>query len=300
MNVRRSRQQRGRSRFRGGFTIVELLAALAVVGLLLALLLPAVQQSRAAARRVNCQSNLRQIGIAVHSYLDVYHEFPGGHASGGCLYALLQFVEQGPVFARSEAISDRKARGESIPNIPLYLCPDDSPLKSHNAASYVINKGQFHVVGPMHGFFYDPVKPADVTDGLSQTAFMAEWVRPTPVPWWQISTPRFPLPKSRSEIEALAQQCAAISVTMPPTGSRLIGGNIIGSPGVYDHLLPPNSNECSFLPLPADCLPARSLHPGGANVLHADGHVRFVSEAIDRIAWLNVGTIDGGEAGAQQ
>jgi prepilin-type N-terminal cleavage/methylation domain-containing protein/prepilin-type processing-associated H-X9-DG protein len=302
VNATRSRRRSDSGRFRGGFTIVELLAALAVIGLLLALLLPAVQQSRAAARRVHCQSNLRQIGIAVHSYLDVYRDFPGAiNTSGGCLYALLPFVEQGPLFARTEAIDDFAARKQLIPHVAVYLCPDDPVAESQDPASYLINKGLFRVVGPVHGFLYDPVRPAEVTDGLSQTAFMSEWVSQTAVPYWQISTLTLPLPKSRSEIEALAQQCAASSgIGSLPTWPGAFSGHVISVSSGYNHLLPPNSNICRFQPLPADCVPARSLHSGGANVLHADGHARFVSEAIDRIAWLNQGTIDGGEAGAQE
>lgn len=67
-----------------GFTLIELLVVIAIIAILIALLLPAVQQAREAARRTTCRNNLKQFGLAIHNYHDVYRRFPGGTTGSGC------------------------------------------------------------------------------------------------------------------------------------------------------------------------------------------------------------------------
>lgn len=92
-----------------GFTLVELLVVIAIIGILVALLLPAVQAAREAARRTECNNKLKQIGIAIHNYHDTYKSFPFGKGPsyvGAAGYArwsthalILPFIEQGPLHA---------------------------------------------------------------------------------------------------------------------------------------------------------------------------------------------------------
>jgi prepilin-type N-terminal cleavage/methylation domain-containing protein len=139
-----------RSRLRA-FTLVELLVVIAIIGILIALLLPAVQAAREAARRSQCTNNLKQIGLGLHNYADVNKQFPFGcFGIGGrfgtpewshALYYLLPFVEQRPLYdqlAKAQATGTKPwsvaAAGsgagwnewpKDISGISAYLCPSD-------------------------------------------------------------------------------------------------------------------------------------------------------------------------------
>jgi prepilin-type N-terminal cleavage/methylation domain-containing protein/prepilin-type processing-associated H-X9-DG protein len=124
---------------RTGFTLIELLVVIAIIGILIALLLPAVQKIREAAARIQCQNNLHQIGLAMHNYHDANSTFPSGHyvtgpTNGPYLYyanwaiLLLPYVEQGPLYNQYDnTVPNTHARNVPVVQtyVKIYTCPTD-------------------------------------------------------------------------------------------------------------------------------------------------------------------------------
>lgn len=136
-----------------GFTLVELLVVIAIIGILVALLLPAVQAARAAARRMQCSNNLKQLGLAMHNYHDVAKRFPPGsicYTNGGDVPGfgslnqswatrVLPFIEQTAI-ADSLDMAIRGTLWTGVPTspignaqaemlLPAFLCPQDQMKK---------------------------------------------------------------------------------------------------------------------------------------------------------------------------
>lgn len=144
---------------RDGFTLVELLVAIAIIGMLIALVLPAISSAREAARRVQCVNQLRQIGVGLHAYHDAFSTFPPGYVadlangedskSWGWGALLLPFVEQRPLSDRLDAnrrsfdavASDTQRAGFLQSNVDLYLCPSDpGDGRSHRFRSITVSR----------------------------------------------------------------------------------------------------------------------------------------------------------------
>ena len=114
-----------------GFTLIELLVVIAIIAILIALLLPAVQQAREAARRTQCRNNLKQIGLAMHNYADVYKQFPIGIMWRGHLREtgwawpsfILPYMDQAPLYNQIDF------------NIPFFDPSDTSPAALQNQAA---------------------------------------------------------------------------------------------------------------------------------------------------------------------
>ena len=147
------------SRRRFGFTLIELLVVIAIIAILIALLLPAVQQAREAARRTQCKNNLKQFGLALHNYHDVYNMFcpfsggpgtPVNNAAGqqrtrmSGVVALLPYFEQGTISSEIAGLTGQNPPWNNndpwLRRLPLMECPSDSG--SGDAASAARTRGK--------------------------------------------------------------------------------------------------------------------------------------------------------------
>lgn len=296
---------RERRMSRGGFTLIELLVVIAIIALLIALLLPAVQHVREAARRTTCRNNLKQIGLAIHNYISTFTTFPPGSTSvidNGVWSAnpsqyhlhswaslILPYIDQGNLYNQVNyniSALDPQNKTAAANRLALYRCPsyqgnDYSQEPLYVALSPMYSIRNYVAIGATtvgnlwkspDGVIYPQsrTKIADVTDGTSSTVQVAE----------------------------TREQNAAVWID---------GGTASLSSRRYDDANPPSyaSTESAINYTPyynsagqgIDCLwAASSLHSGGALHLFADGSVRFLSQQLNPDLYDALVTRAGSEA----
>jgi prepilin-type N-terminal cleavage/methylation domain-containing protein len=192
---------------RGAFTLIELLVVLAIMGILVGLLLPAVQKVREAANRMACQNNLKQIGLAFHQHHQQYRFFPtggwysytppnfikgvpalGANQQAGWGYQILPFVEGGNAWRGGAAATDTARALVAIATTnPVFFCPSRRPPQTYtypdDYSPPLTGKGITHALcdyaasnkegtGAVQQF--KPLRLADLTDGTSCTLLVAE------------------------------------------------------------------------------------------------------------------------------
>lgn len=154
-------------------------------GILVALLLPAVQAAREAARRMQCSNNLKQIALAMHNYHDTYKAFPPAYTvdeNGNPLHSwrtlILPFIEQSALYTQihlNEPWNSEHNRQFSTVVVPVFCCPSEGEMSPNTCYMAIVGAGTL-----LEGA--TPVKIADVTDGTSNTLMVVE-VCNSGVPW---------------------------------------------------------------------------------------------------------------------
>jgi prepilin-type N-terminal cleavage/methylation domain-containing protein len=270
-----------------GFTLVELLVVIAIIGVLVALLLPAVQSAREAARRAQCTNNLKQIGIAIHNYEDSWKALPPGNyhgVFGSWVLHLLPYVEQSTLHSRfvnsggMQTFRTGGIRYGGTENLPVtttqlkgYVCPSDtksaqpgiiSGVTFHNYVACYGNttRGRVSPVGTMSngqpnfhggGAFIEVIN-----------ANTGDW--PNYYSWIMLPTENPHKEKTRlAEVTDGTSNTLAMSETVQGKGGDLRGFGWWGGGAHFETLLTPNS------PLPdrteQSCTPAVRLNPPCAN-----------------------------------
>lgn len=320
---------------RRGFTLFELLAVIAIIGVLVSLLLPAVQQAREAARRMSCRNNLKQLGLALHNYESTHLRLPGFGVSPNQYSIhthLLPHLEQANVrnlvdpnqplffFAGTSTLNPAQAPAAGT-TIPFFLCPSDpqAPVCSaYNAAdfagtNYMVNGGTgegvfYDTRYPTDGVFWNSsyLRFADITDGTSGTLFMAETLRGACFTT-DGSAPADPRRQGGS-LATVAKTIPNQPGTNPPltdslcaTATKWLGSHAIAwiwgqtPQSVFNTHEPPNSPRPDCTSNGQGWFKAASMHAGGVNSLLGDGSVRFVGESINLATWRALSTRSAGE-----
>lgn len=286
---------------RRAFTLIEILVVIGIIGILVALLLPAVQSSREASRRLQCVNNLKQIGLALSNYESAHKVFPPGYVSEfdsngsdtgpgwGWASIILPQMEERPihdVIHFDRPIED-PMNGVRVASIASYLCPsedmrqvwqakhpDGSSICEVAESNYVAMFGTTEPGVDGDGMFFrnSKIGPKDITDGLSKTLAAGERSHQLGRATWVGSvTDAVLFPENDSTQAQIVPEVGA-GMTLGHAGEGVGPG---GSGGDVNQFY--------------------SMHGDGVNFLFADGHVTFLLTSMDYATYLALATRAGGE-----
>jgi len=283
------RGQNGRS----GFTLVELLVVIAIIGILVALLLPAIQAAREAARRSECSNKIKQIAVALHNYHDTHGGLPMGAANltEGLSWhvAVLPFMEQDSVYQEFNS----GVRHDQAPNAAMrtlemkaFLCPSGTEVRADDNASYFT----MHYYGSMGPTGINPDTGTAYRENTAGTH--GGWGQQG-IFTWNASR------KFRDVLDGTSNTIGIGEISWTDRNGNATRYRVWTRGGQSGSLMAPCKNF--HHPINADYtalfndMSMGSNHPGGAQFGLVDGSVRFVSDAIDFNAYLAAASMDGGE-----
>jgi prepilin-type N-terminal cleavage/methylation domain-containing protein/prepilin-type processing-associated H-X9-DG protein len=270
---------------RAAFTLIELLVVIGIVGILIALALPAIQRARDSAARLQCAYNLKQIGLGLHQYHDANKAFPPGvrwqkgkdpQRLASWLTQILPYVEQQSLWSATQnAYRQSPSARNNPPHIglatvmPLFVCPADdrgwqpqfAPKDKINVAltSYLGVEGQS--VEKLDGILFrdSRVRIAEVTDGTSNTLLVGE--RPPSADlqfgWWYAGAGQRFTGSCDSVLGVREKNLLRVTAGSCPPGYYSFGPGSLGNQCDMYHFWSPHAG-------------------GGTNFLFADGSVRFL------------------------
>lgn len=294
---------------RRAFTLVELLVVMAIVGILVAILLPAVNAARAAARRTQCQNNLRQVGLAIHNFESARQKLPPGQSWTGSRdregvvdYAwsalVLSFMEESAIYDQldlNESYLHPKNQPAASQSIPTYLCPSTSLRDEERIGDQIPNfndvaglaLGCTDYLG-ISGPDKDELNPSTsdlygVQQGtLLGTKGLENWSRREP-PKVTIASITDGTSKTLCVSECTGR---GVEKDGDPNGAWVSGKNLTHiNKGVNSKSAKKSWNDERIF----------AEHPSGANGLYCDGSVRLLNESIDEVILRNMCSRNGGE-----
>jgi prepilin-type N-terminal cleavage/methylation domain-containing protein/prepilin-type processing-associated H-X9-DG protein len=299
---------------RRAFTLIELLVVIAIIGILIGLLLPAVQKVREAANRAKCANNLKQLALAVHNYHDAYGHLPSsllfkpGAVPWSHLANLLPYIEQMDLY-RQANVPNGPNSTYVVYEIKILSCPSDGSPRVRTDVDMEIESGTYYGTGAISNYkgingagwgkyysdstftneksyasiynYTDPTGNADSFDMGQGMLYRSDWYRPR-----------------------------SLSSVIDGTSNTLMLGEDLPEYNAWSSWASANQGLTTAIPINvknpatgtyysrtdwANCWGAKSHHTGGAQFAYGDGHIGFISESIDMTTYRALGTMNGGE-----